>query len=1708
MDSENRGFKEPNSSNNDNRVALEKTDPVNAEYATTDPSLLPESTQINVPGRILPTGINALFSRPENEDDLLSLKQKSAAALEAAELHAAQSRLTADSIVAGVTSGIDKKSKLASYSLEKKKGLHSHDILHDAPSRRRQHNVDDMRLLGSSAKSSSYISGLNNSSDAIAASLETKDKSDPVQNNKGEVVLRIDDLPSTELQILESRLKKLDLTTMKDHLMSFDQLLKKYKTKANSKRPLDSEGITNEDAASRIRELGLNVHAPPKRVPMHVKFMECLISLFNILLFFAGFMYLVLYAINPTNNFESVWIGCTLIIVAFIYAGIEFYEIQKISAILESFKLMIPTQTSVLRLGKRMITESTQLVPGDIMFLRSGDKVAADAVLFHSTDMRVDISSLTGENEPLLRFPKLEGCREGTDPLDAPNLLFSTDLVVSGEGYAVVVQTGRHSVIGKISRLTQMDKPRKSPLSFEIQRFCKTISILAGITAVVFFFVALLRGRNFTYAATFGIGILIAWVPQGLPLTVTMILAISGRRMADQKVLVKDLHAVETLGGITMLATDKTGTLTKNEMTVMEIWTNGAIFYAGPSGASSLPKGYRPLRLDASGVPQILHVCVTCSTARFEMPEKTISERAIIGDATEVGLLRFAGNKLANIDRLPELYPKVLEIPFTSDTKVHITIHRKSHPQGGLTLHMKGAPEMVWEACTTIWIDGKATKIDTVWQKKYKSALEDLTQNGSRVLGMAMLHLRGDKYPDNWTFSAEKKNFPTSGLTFLGLVGMEDPPKDGVADAILTMRTAGIKVMMITGDNPKTAEAISRKVNIFTFPTVKTISLHEDLPVKPGTGKESIVISGHMMGYLSDDDWLNILNHDEIIFARTLPADKLQIVKHSQALGHIVAVTGDGVNDSAALKKADLGIAMNRTGCDISKDSAKMILLDDNFASTVRGIQEGRLIFINLKKAIRYSLTHILPEVLPYLLYVVVPIPLALTPTQILAVDLGFEILTTMSFSWEPAEDISLLMSMPPRNPVTQQSATAMHSIMKRRCEIEHSFNPNLSQSANTADGRKSNLQLADRNMYTSNRHREGQIRQDNYHDHDVMDSTMLLNEIGVTGDADPNIEMQIKVLNKRLMNKYGGYLQETKSIFTSLEYWKMQYENWRELTASREHNERLVDSEVLIYSYLEAGLIEFSGALTTYFAVFWYTFGVSSSDARHGQIFGNLQWKPHSPSLILESGREFFGAEQFEALKQVQSVYYLSIFIIQVWNLFACKTRYTLPFRRTAFSNKHTWLSILAGGIVAGVIVYTPVTNAIFLTSINLDPIYLLIPMSFGAFLYLYSTIKMMIIRYDKLLLDLQGINVPSNEVFENTSPPKPLDIAHDAHITQGGRLPPTRDEAPPSERVSSVSDQPRTGSSWRLPYTMQRLKRSDSQPPTAGANDAQFQPEIVNQNDFQGSTPPNISILQSSKNRTRLYNISNASSFSNMPPTSPISSQLSSPLIGTRSAILISKASSHSLQPSPIAVSASLSGPTDTSTPPQSSPGTLVLNQSAGSTNSSRSDKLCAVCGLAISRGGAGLRGKFYHSEHFVCSEPSCRRNLKGVVCFERDNQLFCEKDYHVRFSPQCGYCKEPIKDNRVIEALGQTFHRAHFFCSHCGKTFGPEDTFQEYEGKAYCEEDFVMLFALKCSACHGSILEESISALGHKWHARCFTCSVRVAFTTFPPLYQLLI
>ncbi len=444
-------------------------------------------------------------------------------------------------------------------------------------------------------------------------------------------------------------------------------------------------------------------------------------------------------------------------IVGLINSLVEFYELEKISSIIDSFQHMVELHTTVLRNGVKKTVKALELVPGDIVYLKCGDIVAADCIIFNSQDLRVDCSSMTGESEPLIRFPLLQGSPANTNPFDSPHVLFASDVIASGEGYAIVAHTGNNAMIGKISSAGVNFKPKTSTLSSEIKRFCKNISILAISTAFLFFFAALLRYRNFNYAVTFGIGIIIAWVPQGLPLTVTLILAMSGRKMTKRNILVKDLHGLETLGSVTFLATDKTGTLTSNRMTVSDIWLNGAMWFT--TSTDERPE-FKPLKLEISGVSQLLHICVTCSKAKYERKEIEVEKRTIIGDATETGLLKFASTRLNNIDRLPDLYPKVFEIPFSSETKTHITIHRKSHSSGGLTMHVKGAPETVWKMCSAIWIEGRNIPIDDDWNFKFERTFEKMTADGGRVLGFAISQLPGHTYPDNYKFDVQKPNHP------------------------------------------------------------------------------------------------------------------------------------------------------------------------------------------------------------------------------------------------------------------------------------------------------------------------------------------------------------------------------------------------------------------------------------------------------------------------------------------------------------------------------------------------------------------------------------------------------------------------------------------------------------------------------------------------------------------------------------------------------------------------------------------------------------------------------------------------------------------------------------------------------------------------------------------------------------------------------------
>lgn len=652
--------------------------------------------------------------------------------------------------------------------------------------------------------------------------------------------------------------------------------------------------------------------------------------------------------------------------------------------------------------------------------------------------------------------------------------------------------------------------------------------------------------------------------------------------MALRNVLVKDLQGVETLGAITMLATDKTGTLTRNQMTVTYIWTGGVLYYAQQLSASSAEaQEAMPLDMNAPGPAEVVHISALCSRARFETKEGPIAERPILGDATESGLLRNAAARIPEFDGIYDRYPKVLEIPFNSDNKWAMTIHKKKHDKGDLMLYLKGAPERVLRLCSTFFDGGQAVPITEEHKKQFEATYTLMASKGHRVLAFAALALPREQFPENFQFIKNPANYPSTGLTFYGLVSLEDPPKHGVREAIGHCREAGIKVMMVTGDHPLTAEAIGRKINLMLQDTKEKLAQKRGVPIEnvPESEVNAIVIHGEQIDRLIDEDWENIFSKEEIIFARTSPKHKLQIVKRAQSRGHIVGVTGDGVNDSPALKKADLGIAMNVSGSDVSKEAAAMILVDDNFASTVSGIEEGRLIFQNLKKSVQYTVTHTMPQgnvlllcahmssdnlmirvlnlaVWANLLYIIVPLPIPLNSMLILVTDLGFELFNALSYAWDPPESKTGLMKLPPRKPVTYASIERL-----RRKEAEA-----------------------------------------------AVHAPPVDPESGVA--APLSFGAKLRSVGRKI-----------KAPFTR-KFWRDMFEETDE--------EVLVDRDVLSWAYLEAGMIETIGCLLTYFVAMYYFKRVTPYDAykyaEHWETGGDIQL---ADGAILVSS-QFLGVVQW----------------------------------------------------------------------------------------------------------------------------------------------------------------------------------------------------------------------------------------------------------------------------------------------------------------------------------------------------------------------------------------------------------------------------------------------------------------------------------------------
>ncbi|OLY84255.1 Sodium/potassium-transporting ATPase subunit alpha-1 [Smittium mucronatum] len=966
-----------------------------------------------------------------------------------------------------------------------------------------------------------------------------------------------------------------------EHNMDISSVAKKFSSIIDFDNIPGSHGLDLSFVEQRLATDGPNILTPPKSKSAFELYFECLNNLFNLLLILAGILQFVLLAINYHENQSSIYIGIILIVVAFLNATIEFVQLQKSSSLLKSFMNMIPATCVAVRDGVQKEINAAGLVCGDLVFVRMGDKVPADMLVIKSEDLKVDNSSLTGESEPQERNIK----NTFTNPLEATNLIFNGTHCVSGQCYGIVIRIGDSTVLGQIANLTNTAGDRRSPLAIEIDKFVRLIAFLAIFTAILFFIIGQCINNNISFSINFAIGMFCAWIPEGLPATVTMLLTFAAKRLSKREVLVKNLKGVDTLGAITLLATDKTGTLTRNQMTVAYIWTNGRVLSSTHSTDEGVDVMTNP---EDFGVRNILHIATLCSGAKFDRTDVPVDQRTILADATEAGLVRFAGMKLPNFDDLPNELPKVFEIPFNSTNKWMMTVNKAPHHNGPYKLYIKGAPERVLALCSSIIYGGEVVPLTEEKRDEYNSKYEFMAGKGHRVLAFAELELIGKDYPEGFEFSKNPINYPVSNYTFVGLVSLEDPPKHGVREAVGRFRSAGVQVVMVTGDHPLTAEAIGRKINLVLGETKKEVAKRTGRPIEE----------------IQEDEYDAVVIH---------------------------------------------GIAMNKSGSDVSKEAASMILLDDNFASTINGVEEGRLIFANIKKSIRYTVCHSIPEVIPQLLTILVPLPVILGPLEIIVIDLGFELFNSLSYAWEPVESKDGLMTEMPRSPVNSRSIKILRDRKARHIN-----------------------------------------------------------------DYDPETDELI------VKTGFDKYYSMAKAPFT-----KIFWDDIRE----KKVGESLIDADLLIYSYIEMGCIMFACCfLNWFFVINHHKFTVPELKNMANQT--NVYFKKDSPDYLSVKGILFTGEMQERYTREASGAYYFCIFMMQVFNNYACKTRYKSPLGLHMFRNVFTLYGALGGFIISIIVIYVPPFNTIFNTNYHLSPIWWLPPIGFGFVVLFYNVIRVSVMK------------------------------------------------------------------------------------------------------------------------------------------------------------------------------------------------------------------------------------------------------------------------------------------------------------------------------------------------------------------------------------------
>ncbi len=646
-----------------------------------------------------------------------------------------------------------------------------------------------------------------------------------------------------------------------------------------------------------------------------------------------------------------------ILIIVLLNAIVGFFQEYRAEKAMQALKQMAVTQARVLRDGYISWVPATVLVPGDIVLLEAGNAVPADVRIIESVNLKIEEAALTGESHAIEKITHSLGIDDL--PLgDKKNMAFKGTFVIYGRGTAVVIATGMQTELGRIAEMLQEDE-MLTPLQQRMASFGKKLSVLVLFLCGLFFLAGWLRGEDITKMVLTSISLAVAAIPEALPAVITISLALAARRMIRFNSLIRKLPAVETLGSVTYICTDKTGTLTKNKMHVEDVFVNGKLYERNAL--------FSIKQLD--NVQLLLHAFALNNDA-VEGADKIIK-----GDSTEIALMETAREQ--NIQ--PDVWPRLSEIAFDADRKLMTTFHRYDNKIISFT---KGAPDILLQRCIDIDFYAMQKQVD------------DMATEGHRILGFAYRYW--DTLPEN----PDSETYET-GLQFLGLTGIIDPPREEVFDAVAQCKTAGIVPVMITGDHPLTAKTIAQRIGILS-------------------SEKDLIITGQQLAALDNDSFLSKIEKIKV-YARVSPEQKLLIVKTLQQKGHYVAMTGDGVNDAPSLKRANIGIAMGITGTDVSKEAAHMILLDDNFSTIVKAVREGRRIYDNILKFIKYLMTTNSGELWTLLLGPMIGLPVALLPIHILWINLVSDGLPAISLSFEKAEKD--IMNRPPRPP--QQSIFA-----------------------------------------------------------------------------------------------------------------------------------------------------------------------------------------------------------------------------------------------------------------------------------------------------------------------------------------------------------------------------------------------------------------------------------------------------------------------------------------------------------------------------------------------------------------------------------------------------------------------------------------------------------------------------------------------------------